>query len=553
MAGNAGSDTRSSAGINLNEQANAVTAWLNDWQQLWGIAGAQYVNAGAQYVNGMQPGMQQNAPLPYDKRFAHIAWQAPHHKLVKDVYLLNAKHARAWLEAQPLEAEARTRAKFALEQFIDAASPANFIATNAEALALFQETKGASLQAGLQNFLKDAQAQKISQTDESAFEVGRNMAVSQGAVVYRNALIELIQYTPSTPKVHARPMLMVPPCINKYYILDLQPENSMIKFLVDSGITVFIVSWKNPQADLGHLGWDDYLRLGPIDAIAQVQTITKQKKINALGFCVGGTILSSALAVRRAQGHDDVESMTLLTALLDFTEVGQLGVFIDDNMCAMREAQMGQGGLLAGKELATTFSFLRPNDLVWNYVVSNYLKGQSPPAFDLLYWNGDSTNLPGPMYTWYLRNLYLNNDLKRAKLTGLGQPINLKKVTAPVYVFAAREDHIVPWKTAYESVNILGGENRFVLGASGHIAGTVNPASKNKRSFWANTGKATKAGQTADAWLASASEQPGSWWNDWIAWLKPKSGALQVAPKTLGDAQHKPIMPAPGSYVKEKA
>jgi polyhydroxyalkanoate synthase subunit PhaC len=511
--------------------AEALAAWMRDASALMGGS-----------VNDLAP----------DKRFSHESWQQPVPKLLKDAYLLNARHARAWFDGLPLQGEARARAAFALEQFIDAMSPANFIGTNPEALQLFQQTQGASLQAGLQNLMRDAQTRKISQTDESAFEVGRNMAVSKGAVVYRNALMELIQYSPSTAKVHAVPMLLVPPCINKYYILDLQPENSLIKFLVDSGITVFIVSWKNPREDLGHLGWDDYLKLGPIEALQRVQAITKRKKINALGFCVGGTILASALAVRRAQGFDDVESLTLLTALLDFAEVGQLSVFIDESTCAMREAQMGKGGLLQGHELANTFSFLRPNDLVWNYVVSNYLKGQTPPAFDLLYWNGDSTNLPGPMYTWYLRHLYLNNDLRRGVLKGLGEPIDLAEVTVPTYVFAAREDHIVPWKTAYQSVHILGGDSRFVLGASGHIAGTINPASKNKRSYWSRNKKGALP-DTGEAWLEGAIETPGSWWNDWVAWLKPKSGALQASPKTLGDAKHKSLEPAPGTYVKEKA
>jgi polyhydroxyalkanoate synthase len=350
---------------------------------------------------------------------------------------------------------------------------------------------------------------------------------------------------------------MVPPCINKFYILDLQPENSLIRYAVEQGHTVFVLSWKNPHQSEAHVTWDDYLEEGVIEAIHVVQEITGAKQINALGFCVGGTLISNALAVMYARGEKPLSSLTLLTALLDFEDAGVLDVFIDENQVRLREQQFARGGLMPGLELANTFSSLRPNDLVWNYVVSNYLEGKSPPAFDLLYWNQDSTNLPGPMYSWYLRNMYLENNLRVPnKLFNCGQPIDLGRLQIPTYVFAAREDHIVPWRAAYASARALPGNGkpggvRYVLGASGHIAGTINPPTKNKRNFWVGADDSLPA--NSEAWFNAAVEHPGSWWTDWSRWLARHSGAQKAAPKRYGDENHKPIEPAPGSYVKEKA
>jgi polyhydroxyalkanoate synthase len=332
--------------------------------------------------------------------------------------------------------------------------------------------------------------------------------------------------------------------------MDLQPDNSLVQYAASRGHTVFMLSWRNPGPELGHLTWDDYLEKGLFEAIRVCREIAGSDQINALGFCVGGTILACGLAALAARGERPVASMTMMTSLLDFAEPGVLGVFVDEASVALREQSIGGGGILAGKDLATTFSFLRPNDLVWNYYVNNYLKGERPPAFDLLYWNADSTNLPGPMYVWYLRHMYLQNDLRVPnRLTCVGQPIDLRRIDLPSFVFGAREDHIVLWRAAYASARLLEGPVRFVLGASGHIAGSINPAGKNKRSYWLGGPPRVEPEQ----WLAHAVEHPGSWWNEWGAWLDDYRGEPRPAPKQLGSRSHRPIEPAPGSYVKAKA
>jgi polyhydroxyalkanoate synthase len=435
-----------------------------------------------------------------------------------------------------------------------ASAPSNFMVLNAEAQKKAIETRGESIARGLQNLLKDMQQGHVSMTDESQFEVGKNVATTEGAVVFQNELFQLIEYKPTTAKVHERPFLVVPPCINKFYILDLQPENSLIGYLVSQGHRTFVVSWRNPDDAMKDMSWDDYVGRGALKAIEVTREIGGQDKkggqINALGFCVGGTILGTGLAVLAARGEKPVASATFLTTLLDFSDTGVLDLFIDEPMVKYREMQMGRGGLLKGQELASTFSFLRPNDLVWNYVVGNYLKGETPPPFDLLYWNSDSTNLPGPMYTWYLRNTYFENNLiKPGKVTVCGEKVDLSSVDLPVYIYGSREDHIVPIGGAYASVKHLPGKKRFVMGASGHIAGVINPPAKNKRSHWTND----KLADDQDEWLAGATEHPGSWWPDWAAWLKPHGGKQVPAPKAYGKGAYKAIEPAPGSYVKAKA
>ncbi len=497
-----------------------------------------------------------SAPIE-DARFADKAWQAnPLASLTARNYLLNAEFLNRMAERVDADDKTRRRVQFAVQQWVDAAAPSNFYALNPKAQQLALETKGESLKAGLDNLIKDVAKGKISQSDETAFEVGRNVATTPGQVVYENALIQLIQYTPLTPKVRARPLVIVPPCINKFYVLDLQPENSLVRFAVEQGHTVFMVSWKNAHEAESKMTWDDYVERGPIAALKVAQDITGADKLNVLGFCVGGTLLVNALAVLAARGQDQVASLTLLTALLDFTNAGVLDIFIDEHHVRMREQTIGSGGLMPGKDLANTFSSLRPNDLVWNYVVSNYLEGRAPRAFDLLYWNGDSTNLPGPMYAWYLRNTYLENNLMvPGKLKVCGTRVNLGRIKVPAYVFAAREDHIVPWKAAFASAHCLPGTGegsiQFVLGASGHIAGTVNAASKNKRSFWICEPPVLP--EDPETWLASAREVPGSWWRHWAPWLATHSGPWVPAPKSLGSSHYRPIEPAPGRYVKEKA
>lgn len=488
-----------------------------------------------------------------DRRFSGKAWHSSWSKMIAATYLLNSKHLLALAKAVEADEKTRTKILFTTEQMIDALSPSNFIATNPEVLENIISSQGQSIQNGIVNLLGDLKKGKVSLTDESAFEVGKNIATTEGQVVFRNDLFELIQYTPLTETVYERPYLMVPPCINKYYILDLQADNSVVRYMVEQGHTVFLVSWKNPDASMSKVTWDDYVGDGVIKAIEVVKDIGATDQINVLGFCVGGTLTSTALAVLAARKKNYVASLTLLTTLLDFTDTGILDVFIDEGMVKLRESTIGgEGGhygMMSGLDLGNTFSFLRPNDLVWNYVVENYLKGNSPPPFDLLYWNGDSTNLPGPMYCWYLRHTYLQNELvKPGKLTVCGEKVDLGKITVPAYIYASHDDHIVPWKSAYESTHILKGKNRFVLGASGHIAGVINPPAKNKRHYFENN----KLAKTADEWLAAAKDIKGSWWPNYAKWLEQFGGKKIKASKTFGNAQYKKLEAAPGKYVKEK-
>ena len=488
-----------------------------------------------------------------DKRFADHSWSDnPLAAYSAAVYLLNARTLMGMAEAVEADAKTRSRIRFAVEQWVAAAAPSNFLAFNAEAQKKAIETKGESIAKGVKNLVHDLQQGHVSMTDESLFKVGTNVATTEGAVVFENALFQLIEYKPLTAKVYEKPFLMVPPCINKFYILDLQPENSLVRYAVAQGHRTFVVSWRNPDASLGHLTWDNYIEDAVIKAISVVQQITGAPSINALGFCVGGTMLSTALAVLAGRGEQPVASATLLTTLLDFTDTGILDVFIDEAFVKYREGELGHGGLMKGSDLASTFSFLRPNDLVWNYVVGNYLKGETPPPFDLLYWNSDSTNLPGPYYAWYLRNTYLENNLiKPGKVTVCGQAIDMRKVKLPFYIYGSREDHIVPIGGAYGSTQVLPGKKRFVMGASGHIAGVINPPAKNKRSHWIRADGKLPA--TAAAWMEGASEHAGSWWTDWADWLKSHAGKQIAAPKTYGKGKLKALMPAPGSYVQAKA
>ena len=488
-----------------------------------------------------------------DRRFTAPEWsESPMFDYVRQAYLLNAGLLKDISDALPIEdGRAKSRMQFLTRQYIEALAPTNFAATNPEFIKTALETKGESISRGLRNLLGDLEKGRISMTDEAAFEVGRNLALTPGAVIFENELMQLIQYAPLTDKVAQAPLLIVPPCINKFYIMDLQPENSLVRFIVEQGFTVFLVSWKNPRPDSdGHYGWDDYLEHGPLKALEVVRAVTRVKKPNVLGFCVGGTLLSSALAVARARGEDPVASLTLMTTLLDFADAGELGCLVDEASVAAREAAIGKGGVLRGQELANVFSSLRANDLVWQYVVGNYLKGNKPQAFDLLYWNSDSTNLPGPFLTWYLRNMYLENNLRvPGRLKMLGEKVDLGKLDMPAYLMAAREDHIVPWKSAYLARNLLGGETTFALGASGHIAGAINPASKNRRSYWTASVKPTDP----EEWLEQAEEHKGSWWLHWIEWLGGQSGKQVAARGRLGSAKYEPIEPAPGRYVKERA
>ena len=491
-----------------------------------------------------------------DRRFSNQAWaDSPVAKFSAANYLLNARTLMSMAEAVEGDEKTKARVRFAVEQAVAALAPSNFMAMNAEAIQKAIATQGQSIGKGIQNLLHDMKQGHVSMTDESLFEVGKNVATTEGAVVFENEFFQLLEYKPLTAKVHERPFLLVPPCINKFYILDLQPENSLIRHAVAEGHRTFVVSWRNPDASMAAKKWDDYIEHAAIKAIAVVQEITAAKTINTLGFCVGGTILATALAVLAAKGEKPAASVTLLTSLLDFTDTGILDIFIDETSVKYREQEMGQGGLLKGQDLASTFSFLRPNDLVWNYVVGNYLKGETPPPFDLLYWNSDSTNLPGPFYAWYLRNTYFENNLiKPGKMTVCGQKIDLKKIDIPAYIYGSREDHIVPIGGAYATTQQLPGKKRFVMGASGHIAGVINPPAKKKRSYWTNDKLPVNKFPAAQAdWLKTATEHPGSWWTDWSSWLKGHAGKQIAAPKAYGSRTHKPTEAAPGSYVKAKA
>ena len=488
-----------------------------------------------------------------DRRFADEAWASnPLATFTAAAYLLNAKTLVQLADAVDTDAKTRARIRFAVDQINAATAPSNFMALNAEAQQKAIETQGKSIAQGIQNMLHDIQQGHVSMTDESVFEVGKNVATTEGAVVFENELFQLIEYKPLTDKVFEKPFLLVPPSINKFYILDLQPENSVVRYASAQGHRTFLVSWRNPDASLAKATWDDYIEKAVIKAISVTQEISGSKTINALGFCVGGTMLGTALAVLAARGEKPVASATFLTSMLDFSDTGVLDVFIDEGFVKYREQEMGKGGLMKGKDLASTFSFLRPNELVWNYVVGNYLKGESPPPFDLLYWNSDSTNLPGPFYAWYLRNTYLENNLtKPGKATVCGEKIDLNRVDIPLYVYGSREDHIVPIGGAYATTQYLPGKKRFVMGASGHIAGVINPPAKGKRSHWIREdGKLPK---TIDQWLEGAVEHKGSWWTDWSNWLAAQAGKEIAAPKTYGKGKYKAIEPAPGRYVKAKA
>lgn len=490
------------------------------------------------------------APAAGDRRFVGPEWaSSPMHDYMRQAYLINARFLTRFAEELPIpDHVAKNRIQFMVRQYVDALAPSNFAVSNPEVVQKALDTKGESLTQGLLNLIGDMEKGRISMTDDSAFEVGRNLATTPGSVIFENEFMQLIQYAPATEKVYKRPLLIVPPCINKYYILDLQKENSFVRYVVEQGVTVFLISWRNPGPEQGKWGWDDYLDDGVINALQIVREITKVEKPNVLGFCIGGTLLASALAVLRARGEDPVESVTFLTSMLDFSETGDIACFIDETSVAAREATIGNGGIMNGLELQQTFSCLRPNDLIWNYVVDNYLKGNKPSAFDLLYWNADSTNLPGPFMGYYLRNMYLENNLRvPGKLTMLGESVDLGRIDCPSFFYASREDHIVPWRTSYLGRRLVGGETTFVLGASGHIAGVVNHPAKNKRSYWTNAGTAP----TSEAWMQEAAEHKGSWWPHWIEWLQGRSGDMVAARGKLGSRSYKPGEDAPGRYVKE--
>jgi polyhydroxyalkanoate synthase subunit PhaC len=486
-----------------------------------------------------------------DRRFKDEAWShSPYYDLLKQSYLLNSKQLSEFVDQAQVDDKSRLQLRFYARQFIDAMSPSNFPTTNPEVVRTAIRTRSASLAAGMQNLIEDIQKGRITRVDEAAFEVGRNLAVTPGAVVFQNELIQLIQYTPQMAEVEKTPLVIVPPCINKYYLLDLGAGNSFVEYAVAQGHQVFLISWRSAVAETQYLTWDDYLTLGPLKAIDVVRDIANVDKVHALGFCVGGTILSCAAGVLAARGEDKLATMTLLTTMIDFADTGEIGLLIDQASVALREATIGSGGILPGKELAFTFGTLRANDLIWRYVVDSYMKGAPPEAFDLLYWDSDSVSLPGPMYCWYTRNTYLENKLKEpGATTQCGVRIDLSKAKVPLYLLASREDHIVPWQSAYRSKGLIGKDPRFVLAASGHVAGVINPPARKKRSYWVHDDLNCDAAE----WSEKAEEKPGSWWPDWDNWMKQHSTGIVPVPLRPGNARYRAVESAPGRYVKQKS
>jgi len=490
------------------------------------------------------------SPERGDRRFSDREWREnPVFDYLKQSYLLASNMLNGVADATHLDQENKKKLKFYTRFFADALSPSNFAMTNPGVIQHALETNGQSLVDGLQNLMEDMEKGRISMTDEAAFKLGSNLATTPGAVIYENELMQLIQYNPTTEKVSERPLLVIPPFINKFYILDLQPDNSFVKYATDQGNTVFIISWINPDKDKSTLTWDDYLDSGLFTALDIARRITGSEKVNTVAWCVGGTLLASALAVLQARNDESVASATYFTSLLDFSEPGEIGVFVDEVQVAQREAQLEHTGMLNGQDLAMVFSMLRANDLIWSYVVNNYLKGKTPPPFDILYWNSDPTNLPASMYISYVHNMYLENKLVQpGALTMCGESVDLSKVTTPSYFLSTIEDHIAPWTATFKTVDLFAGPVEFVLGGSGHIAGVINPPAKNKRNYWING----ELGKGSEHWLSTATSHPGSWWPNWIEWLAQYRGSEVDAPKLPGNEDFTEIEPAPGRYVTKR-
>ena len=495
-------------------------------------------------------------PDPRDKRFSDPEWSSNQYfDFLKQAYLLIADWAKYLVEhADRLDPAVRQRAEFYIRQLVNAVSPSNFIFTNPELLRATLRQNAENLVRGAHMLADDIEAGggelKIRQSDMSKFEVGRNLAITPGKVIYQNPLMQIIQYAPSTGRVLKRPLLIVPPWINKYYILDLTPEKSFIKWCVDQGLTVFVISWINPDECLARKGFDDYMREGPLEALDFVARLTGEDKVNAVGYCVGGTLLAVTLAYMAAKKDGRIASATFLTTQVDFTYAGDLKVFAaTEEQVAAVERQMAERGYLEGSKMATAFNLLRSNDLVWPYVVNNYLKGEAPFPFDLLYWNADATRMPAANHSYYLRNCYLNNNITKSTLTIDDARIDLRQITIPIYNLATREDHIAPARSVYLGSSFFGGPMRYVLSGSGHIAGVVNPPAKGKYQYW--TGDAPR-GEDLDGWLHNAKEHPGSWWPDWLAWIKTQD-AEEVEARPPGGGAVAPLEDAPGSYVKVRS
>ncbi|MDQ2101288.1 PHA/PHB synthase family protein [Azospirillum isscasi] len=519
-----------------------MTLW-QDYLTLWQRTTQRFFGQEAQPVI---------APAKDDRRFKDSAWdENTLFDFIKQSYLLSARWMQSTVnEVDGLDDHTAKKVDFYTRQFVDAMAPSNFVMTNPEVLRTTIETGGENLVKGLEHLLKDLERGKgelrISMTDYDAFQVGKNIAVTPGKVVFQTDLMQLIQYTPTTPEVNKRPLMIVPPWINKYYILDLREKNSFIKWAVDQGHTVFVLSWVNPDEKLAQKGFEDYMFEGPLAALDAIAKITGEKDVNAIGYCLGGTLLASTLAYMAAKKDDRIKSATFFTTMLDFTEAGELSVFIDEEQLTFIENQMAEQGYLDGSKMATTFNMLRANDLIWSFVVNNYLLGKDPFPFDLLYWNSDSTRMPAAMHSFYLRNMYQKNLLAQPGAVSIGGvPIDLRTVKTPSFFLSAREDHIAPWKSTYMGANLFSGPVKFVLAASGHIAGVVNPPAAGKYCYWTNA----KLPKTSDDWLKSSEQTPGSWWPEWNKWVSTFSeGKVPARDPEKGGLPA--LEDAPGSYAK---
>lgn len=510
------------------------------WQDAIGLAQDQF----SHWLEGK--------PMPInDRRFSGEEWlNNPFFNLLSQHYLLASEHMNSLLEHLNYgDKQLARRVQFFTRQYLDALSPANFLHTNPQLMAETLQSHGKNLLRGLQNLLTDMEAGSsrllIKMTDTDAFKIGVNIATTPGKVVYRNDMMELIQYTAKTDKVHAVPLLLVPPWINKYYILDLSKHNSLIGWLVEQGITVFVISWVNPDASYAQKGLYDYLKDGPMTAIEIIQEQLRVKQVNVLGFCIGGTLIACMLAYLKAHRDDSVRSATFLASMIDFSDPGDISVFIDEQQIVRIEEEMHSKGFLDGRFMASTFNSLRANDLVWSFFIKNYLQGKNPVPFDILYWNADATNMPAKMHSQYLRWMYLHNDLvKPGKIHLNHTPLDVTKIDVPTFFLSTHKDHIAPWKTTYKGFQLMRGKKRFLLGGSGHIAGIINPPGSEKYGFYRNNSTT----QTAEEWLANATHKPGSWWPEWLEWLKKESGPL-VAPPKFTDLPFKGLVDAPGTYV----
>ncbi len=533
----------------MSDPAKMVQAQMTLWQNymtLWQSTAQRMMGQDADPVA---------EPEKTDRRFKDAAWDDNQlFDYIKQSYLLSARWLQSTVnEVEGLDNATAQKVDFYTRQFVDAMAPSNFVMTNPEVLRTTLESGGENLVKGLENLLGDLETGKgqlkIKMTDQDAFDLGANIAITPGSVVFQNDLIQLIQYTPTTEKVYKRPLMIIPPWINKFYILDLREKNSFIKWAVAEGHTVFVLSWVNPDSELAAKTFEDYMMDGPLAALDAIEQATGEKDVNAIGYCLGGTLLSCTLAYMAAKGDKRIASATFFTTMTDFTDAGELGVFIDEAQLDALEEKMNAKGYLEGAEMATTFNMLRANDLIWSFVVNNYLLGKDPFPFDLLYWNSDSTRMPAAMHSFYLRKMYQENLLKDAGGIELdGVPIDLSTIKTPACMISTREDHIAPWKSTYALTQMVSGPIKFILAASGHIAGVVNPPAAGKYSYWTNG----KNPADPDKWFESAEEHPGSWWPEWANWVKRKAGA-KIPARQPGDGKLKALEPAPGSYVKVKA